>query len=147
MFNTTSSAPAMSLDQVVQAAKSAMQSRKALVAFLKEIAAEHGIKSKEIFDISQGSTMPVKYYDPASGMGWVGNETGPSPAFREAQDYDKANPNASQKRKEQFRIADNQAKEIALKLKRDVRTISNAVIKYAELVAETTNQPSVHMAA
>ncbi|MBC3810098.1 H-NS histone family protein [Undibacterium aquatile] len=95
---------------------------------------------------AKGATMPAKIYDPATGVHWSGNGTTPK-AFKDAMEFDKANLTVTPKRMDQYLIPDDKAKEIALKIKKDVRTISDVVIKYADLVAETSNQPVVQLAA
>jgi len=140
MFNNTATT---SIDQIVQAASNARKSREALVTFLKGLAVEHGIKPKEIFEIGQGGTMPTRYYDPISGKGWTGNGSAPSDGLKAARAFDKENPNAMPKRLDQYLIPDGeQGKLICLKLKKDVRTASKVIIKFADLSVEASNQPN-----
>jgi hypothetical protein len=112
----------------------------------------YGMTLDELYELkketasTKGSTLPIKHYDPATGahscgVGSVKKE------FKEAHEFDKANPTITPKRMDQYLIPDDKAKEIALKIKKDVRTISDAVIKYAELIAEASNQPIVQLAA
>lgn len=94
----------------------------------------------------KGSTLPFKYYDPVSCALWTGNGS-VKKEFKEAYEFDKANPAITPKRMDQYLIRDHEAKEIALKYKKDVRNISGDVIKYADLVAETASQPQAQVAA
>jgi len=82
-------------------------------------------------------TTTVKYYEPNSASHWSGNGT-PKKAFREADAFDKANPTATSKRMHQYLIPDDKAKDLSLRLKKNIRTVSGDVVKYAHLVAESS---------
>jgi len=94
-----------------------------------------------------GRTIPASYYDVAAGKGWTLHGHAPSEAMRMAREFDKANPESTPKQMDQFRIPDDKAKEIASILKRDVKSVSGDIIKYADLIGESSNQSSVQMAA
>ncbi|CAB5654346.1 H-NS histone family [Comamonas aquatica] len=139
--NTTG---AMSFDQNIQQAMGAKNARLAVIQMIKQLRIELDIADKEI-DVEgvQSSAIPAQFYDPISGKGWSGNGSVPK-VFKEARNFDKANPTARPKQMEQYLIPDGvQGQSIALKLKKDVRTMSGQVIKYADLITEASTQSLV----
>lgn len=88
---------------------------------------------------SKGNGSAAKYYMLTGNEHWSGAGN-VKKAFKDAHAFDKANPDASPKRMDQYLIPDDQAQEIALKIQKDVRTISNKVIKYADLINATASQ-------
>ncbi len=144
----TNTAATLSFDQYIEQAMEAKNARLAVIQMIKQVRVELEISDKEI-DIEgvQSSAIPVQFYDPASGNGWTGNGSAPK-TFKNARDFDKANPTLRPKQMDQYLIADgNEGQSIALKLKKDVRTMSGQVIKYADLINESSNQSSVQVAA
>lgn len=142
----------ISLEQVAQNVRMAVEHRKMLTARLMQIAAEAGCSPIDIFPPqvlreavkelpkNEARTVLIEYFDTAAGKGWTKHGALPTEAMKAARQFDKANPKLTPLRMDQFKITDADGPEIALKLKRDVRTISNKVIKYADLVNATASQ-------
>lgn len=106
----------------------------------------HALKTANRTTKAEGGTIAAKFYDPVTGAHWTGNGH-PKEAFKDAHAFDESNPNSTPKRLDQYLIRDHEAKEIATKIKKDVRTISKNVIKYADLIAEASNQQVEQTAA
>lgn len=95
---------------------------------------------------TKGATIPVKYYDPLTGSHWSGNGSAPA-AFAESSNHDKANPVTNPKRMDQYLIPDREfGVQIALKIKKNVRTKSGLVINYADLIASSPTLSSTSIA-
>lgn len=144
MFDSTTPT---TIDQRVKAASQAKMARDAVASEFKHVGVELGLQPIELFDKQTliaavkgligktGNSIPAKFYIPAIHAHWTGNGNPPK-AFSESHAFDKANPDASPKKMAQFLISDDTAKEVALKIKKDVKTRSGQVIKYADLVAQ-----------
>lgn len=106
----------------------------------------HALAAADQMMKAKRSVAAAKYYDPVSGAHWVGSGN-TKKEFKAAYDFDAANPNASVKHMDQYLIRDHEAKEIALKIKKNVRTVSHVVVNYADLNAETSGPHAEKMAA
>lgn len=79
--------------------------------------------------LTKGERLPIKYYDKASGEYWTGNGT--------CKNF------FANKKLDEYRVADDDAEQIADLLGRNVKTISGQIVRHKNLDSDDTKISSV----